>query len=96
MTKVDPSATNEKKDDPVAVDFIHFFTSMIKDVRIVLVKLADRLHNMRTMDSMVKEKQMKKAKETIDVYAPLAGILGLEFVKEELEDLSIKYLDPDR
>ncbi len=79
-----------------AENFKKILLTLTDDPRVILIKLADRLHNMRTMDSMKQEKQLKIASETIWVYAPLAHRMGLYNIKTELEDLSMKYLEPDK
>ncbi|TNC70327.1 bifunctional (p)ppGpp synthetase/guanosine-3',5'-bis(diphosphate) 3'-pyrophosphohydrolase [Rubellimicrobium roseum] len=78
-----------------AENFRKLFMATSRDLRVTLVKLADRLHNMRTIRSMKSEKQAQKARETMDIYAPLAGRMGMQWMREELEDLSFKVLMPE-
>ena len=83
------------KDDKQAENFRKLLLAMSKDVRVILVKLGDRLHNMRTIKHMRPDKQQQKARETMDIYAPLAGRMGMQWMRDELEDLCFKVLNPE-
>lgn len=91
LTNLQLSSTETQQ----AENFRKLFMAMSKDMRVILVKLADRLHNMRTIKAMKPEKQVKKARETMDIFAPLAGRMGMQWMREELEDLAFKVLNPE-
>lgn len=91
LTNLQLSSTESQQ----AENFRKLFMAMSKDLRVILVKLADRLHNMRTIKSMRAEKQAQKARETMEIFAPLAGRMGMQWMREELEDLAFKVLNPE-
>ena len=86
----------ETREDAQAENFRKMLLAMARDVRVILIKLADRLHNMRTLDSMEHDKRERIARETMEIYAPIANRLGLNDLHHELQDLSFKYLHPNR
>ncbi|MCR9146952.1 MAG: bifunctional (p)ppGpp synthetase/guanosine-3',5'-bis(diphosphate) 3'-pyrophosphohydrolase [Rhodobacteraceae bacterium] len=91
LTNLQLSSTETQQ----AENFRKLFMAMSKDMRVILVKLADRLHNMRTIKAMRPDKQLKKARETMDIFAPLAGRMGMQWMREELEDLAFQVINPE-
>lgn len=96
VTKLTQLSYSKDKVDKQAENLRKMFLAMSKDIRVILIKLADRLHNMRTLEYMNTSKQNEKARETMDIYAPIADRLGISRIKIELDDLSLKYLEPEK
>ena len=94
VTKLD-KIVFESREQEEAENFRKIFVAMAKDIRVIIIKLADRLHNMRSLSFLSQERQRKMAKETLDIYSPLAGRLGISQIKCELDDLCLKYLDSE-
>jgi GTP pyrophosphokinase/guanosine-3',5'-bis(diphosphate) 3'-pyrophosphohydrolase len=95
LTNLELSSAAQSSEAKQAENFRKLLIAMSRDLRVILVKLADRLHNMRTIRSMRPAKQAQKARETMDIFAPLAGRMGMQWMREELEDLAFRVLNPE-
>ncbi len=97
LTKIQRMKLSHREyEDFEAEDHRKIFLGMAKDIRVIIIKLADRLHNMRTLEALENKRQLSLARETLEVFVPIAHRLGINTIKSELEDLSLKYLEPDK
>ena len=95
VTKLTQLNLSQDKIEIQAENLRKMFLAMAKDIRVIIIKLADRLHNLRTLQYQTAAKQIEKARETMDIYAPIANRLGISRIQVEMDDLCMQYLEPD-